>query len=161
MKSTDYRCDWAVNNGRRRIQLLLFLFRFAQHVHSSNSPKVIRKAISALYRFISLNFYAIDIPVHTRIGRRLRIHHGFGLVINAATVVGADVELRHSTTLGSRQTNADCPEIADGVSVGPQTAILGAVRVGAGARVGAGSVVLHDVEAGATVAGSPARNLKP
>lgn len=159
MSPIDYRCDWRVNSGRQRIQLLLVLFRLAQRLRTSNAPMVVKRLASAVYRFVSLNFYAIDIPVHTQIGPRLRIHHGFGLVINAATVIGADVELRHGTTLGSRRTNMDCPRVCDGVSIGPQTTILGAVNVGAGAIVGAGSVVLHDVEAGAIVAGSPAQAL--
>lgn len=158
MKHVDVMSDWSVNTGRRRIQFLLVLFRIAQR--TSDYPAAVRKLFSGLYRLVALNFFSIDIPVATHVGPRLRIHHGFGLVVNSASRIGADVELRHATTIGSRITSSDCPQIGDGVSVGPQTTILGAIMIGAGVRVGAGSVVLHDVEPGKTVAGSPARVLK-
>lgn len=158
MKSEPINVDWSVNSGRRRLQVVLLLFRFAQI--TSIYPRPIRRLVSGFYRAVALNFFAIDIPSHTQVGPRLRIHHGFGLVINAAATIGADVELRHSTTIGSRFGSTDCPQIGDGVSIGPQTTIIGDIVIGHGAKVGAGSVVLHDVPAGATVAGSPARVLR-
>lgn len=158
MTKLDLTCDWKANTGRPRIQIALFLFRLAQRA-SRESPSLIRKVISGFYRVVALNFMSIDIPAGTEIGPRLKIHHGFGLVINAASIIGSDVELRHSTTIGSRKTSSDCPRIGDNVSVGPQTVIMGSIIIGSGARIGAGSVVLHNVARQVSVAGSPARDL--
>lgn len=159
MTKLNVTCDWHVNAGRPRIQVVLLLLRLAQRV-PKNTPALFRRAISGFYRVVALNIMAIDIPVPTQIGPRLRIHHGFGLVINSASEIGSDVELRHNITIGSRKTNSDCPKIGDNVSVGPQTVIMGSISIGSNARVGAGSVVLSDVHPGASVAGSPARTLR-
>ena len=98
-----------------------------------------------LYRVIALGAFGIDIPVATWIGPGLAVHHGMALVINGGTRIGARVTLRHSTTLGSRRTDLDCPVLDSGVDVGPNSVLLGSISIGAGARIGAGSVVLHDV----------------
>lgn len=151
-------CDWKVNHGRRRIQLMLVLFRIAQY-SASRHPTIIRRAVSAVYRAVALNFLSIDIPTNTAIGPRLRIHHGFGLIVNGSSKIGSDVELRHNVTIGSRRTSSDCPVLEDRVSVGPQSVLLGHIRIGEESQVGAGSVVLRDVPPHSVVAGVPAREL--
>jgi serine acetyltransferase len=154
--------DWSANRGRPGIQLVLVLFRLAQEARGGGGPRRLLAApLILLYRLVALRLFGIDLPVSTAVGRGLAIHHGMGLVVNRATRIGDGVTLRHSTTLGARRTDEDCPVLASHVDVGPHSVLLGAISVGRGALIGAGSVVLRDVPAATSVAGNPARVLPP
>lgn len=99
-----------------------------------------------------------EIPSGTRIGRNLRLPHGGrGVIVHPASRIGDDVTIYHQVTIGVRGSENDAPVIEDGVYIGAKASILGPVRVGTGARIGAGAVVLEDVPDGATAAGVPAR----
>lgn len=115
-----------------------------------------------LPRFISFAARAltnIDIHPGATIGRRFFIDHGAGVVIGETAEIGDDVTMYHGVTLGSVTWNPGKrhPTLEDGVVVGAGAKILGAIRVGAGARIGANSVVVHPVPAGRTAVGVPAR----
>lgn len=156
-------CDWSVNEGRPEIQILLLLFRIAQRskIRFDNGRRAGRlmAAPFVLPYFIYSRFcLSFDVPPSTSIGPACRIFHAHGIVINSSTVIGADVVLRHSTTLGSRRSGSDAPHIGNGVEIGAGTMILGDVKVNDGATIGAGSLVLNDVPRGAvTLAGAKAR----
>lgn len=101
----------------------------------------------------------VDIHPGARIGRRFFIDHGAGVVIGETAEIGDDVTIYHGVTLGGTTWNPGKrhPTLEDGVVVGAGAKILGAIRVGAGARVGANSVVVREVPAGRTVVGIPGR----
>jgi serine O-acetyltransferase len=101
----------------------------------------------------------IEIHPAARIGRRLFIDHGTGVVIGETAVVGDDVTLYHDVTLGgtSLHRGKRHPTLEDGVIVGAGAQILGPITVGASARIGANAVVLSDVAPGVTMVGIPAR----
>ena len=101
----------------------------------------------------------VDIHPGAKIGRRLFIDHATGLVIGETAEVGDDVTLYHGVTLGgiSLAKGKRHPTLEDGVIVGAGAQILGPIRVGAGARIGANAVVLSDVATGSTMVGIPAR----
>lgn len=150
--------DWEANQGRRRMQVLLVLFRVANWTNQRLPRSHPLRLLSAfIYRQISLCFYGIDLPQQTRVGPRLQIHHGFGLVVHGATNLGANVTLRHNTTLGERISGAGTPTVGDDVNIGAGALVLGGIRVGDRAFVGGGSVVVADVPADARVVGNPAR----
>ena len=153
--------DWTANRGRPGIQVLLVLFRAAQAARGNGGGlrRLVAAPVMVAYRLVALTLFSVDVPVSTAVGRGLAIHHGMGLVVNRATRIGEHVTLRHSTTLGGRRTDDDCPVIGSHVDVGPNSVLLGSITVGEHALIGAGSVVLHDVPAGASVAGNPARIL--
>ncbi|RQG93316.1 serine O-acetyltransferase [Natrarchaeobius halalkaliphilus] len=103
----------------------------------------------------------VEIHPAATIGQRVTIDHGMGVVIGETAEVGDDVHMYHGVTLGG-DTNERVkrhPTLEDGVTVGANATLLGAITVGSGASVGAGSVLTTDVEPGATVAGVPARRL--
>jgi serine O-acetyltransferase len=104
-------------------------------------------------------FTGVDIHPGAVIGRRLFIDHATGLVIGETAEIGDDVTLYHDVTLGGTSLNKGKrhPTLENGVIIGAGAQVLGPIRVGAGARVGANAVVLSDVPAGATMVGIPAR----
>lgn len=113
--------------------------------------------------FLGRMFTNIDIHPGATIGRRFFIDHGAGVVIGETASVGDDVTLYHGVTLGGTSLNKGKrhPTLEDGVLIGAGAKILGSVRVGAKANIGANSVVISDVPAGMTVVGIPGRIVLP
>ncbi len=111
------------------------------------------------------NRFATGIDVHpgARIGRRVVIDHGMGIVIGETASVGDGCLLYKGVVLGgvSLERRQRHPQLGPGVIVGSNACILGAIEIGAGARVGSNSVVVRGVPPGATVVGVPARVIVP
>ena len=84
--------------------------------------------------------------------------HSNGVVINTSVKGGRNVVIEHQVTIGAEKGLS--PVLGDGVFIGAGAKILGAVKIGNGAKVGANAVVLEDVPEGATVVGIPARVVK-
>jgi serine O-acetyltransferase len=101
----------------------------------------------------------IEIHPGARIGRRLFIDHGMGVVIGETAEIGDDVLIYHGVTLGglSGQPGKRHPTVEDRVTIGAGAQVLGPIRIGRGARVGANAVVVAPVLPGCTVVGIPAR----
>ncbi len=99
----------------------------------------------------------IEIHPAAKIGRRLFIDHGMGVVIGETAIVGDDVTLYQGVTLGGtgKEHGKRHPTIEDSVVVGGGAKILGNITVGKNCRIGAGSVVLRNVPENSTVVGVP------
>jgi serine O-acetyltransferase len=99
----------------------------------------------------------IEIHPAAKIGRRLFIDHGHGVVIGETAIVGDDVTLYQGVTLGGtgKEHGKRHPTIEDNVVVGDGAKILGNIIVGKNCRIGAGSVVLRNVPEDSTVVGVP------
>ncbi|CAB3746281.1 serine acetyltransferase [Burkholderia sp. MSh2] len=123
-------------------------------------PRLLRRPLSLLYKFgkiASQILTGIDLPCETVVGRRLLIEHFGGIVISGDTVIGDDVVIRHGVTLGLRHRGTrGAPVVGNGVDIGAGAKILGPVRIGDGAVIGANAVVLDDVPPNALAAGVPA-----
>ncbi|MGZ4619832.1 MAG: serine O-acetyltransferase [Frankiaceae bacterium] len=111
------------------------------------------RALSQLARWVT----GVEIHPGARIGRRLFIDHGSGVVIGETAEVGDDVTLYHGVTLGGVSTEhvKRHPTVGDRVVVGAGAKILGPVTVGAESRIGANAVVLRSVPDGSVVVGVP------
>jgi serine O-acetyltransferase len=103
--------------------------------------------------------FGVDIHPAARIGRGIMIDHAHSIVIGETAVVGDNVSMLHSVTLGGtgKEDGDRHPKIGDGVLIGAGAKVLGNISVGHCSRIAAGSVVLHDVPPKTTVAGVPAR----
>lgn len=101
----------------------------------------------------------VEIHPGAQIGRRFFIDHGMGVVIGETAEVGDDVMLYHGVTLGGRSMDRGKrhPTVGDRVTLGAGARVLGPVRIGDGAQVGANAVVVKDVPDRATAVGVPAR----
>ena len=119
-------------------------------------------------RFVShLGRCATGIEIHpgARIGRRLFIDHGMGVVIGETAEIGDDCTLYDGVTLGGtrptkeQQSQKRHPTIGNDVIIGAGAKVLGPLTVGDGARIGAAAVVLKEVPPGATAVGNPARQV--
>ncbi|MGH7040692.1 MAG: serine O-acetyltransferase [Acetobacteraceae bacterium] len=101
----------------------------------------------------------IEIHPAARLGRRLVIDHGMGVVIGETAEVGDDCYFYHQVTLGVARTSAGKrhPTIGNNVIIGAGAKVLGPIHVGDNARVGSNAVVVDDVLADTTVVGMPAR----
>ena len=103
--------------------------------------------------------FGVDIHPGARVGKGIMIDHAHSIVIGETAIVGDNVSLLHSVTLGGTGKNdADRhPKIGDGVLIGAGAKVLGNISIGHCSRIAAGSVVLADVPPKKTVAGVPAR----
>ena len=103
--------------------------------------------------------FGIDIHPNAKIGKGLMIDHAHSIVIGETAVVGDNVSMLHSVTLGGtgKEEEERHPKIEDGVLIGAGAKVLGNIHVGHCSRIAAGSVVLHDVPPKSTVAGVPAK----
>jgi serine O-acetyltransferase len=116
------------------------------------------RVVSHASRFLT----GIEIHPGARIGRRLFIDHGMGVVIGETAEVGNDVTLYQGVSLAgtSLERGKRHPTIEDWVVIGAGAAVLGPITIGRHSRIGAGSVVVHAVPAHSTVVGIPGKVVK-
>ena len=103
--------------------------------------------------------FGVDIHPAAKIGKGIMIDHAHSIVIGETAVVGDNVSMLHSVTLGGtgKEEEDRHPKIGDGVLIGAGAKVLGNIKVGNCSRIAAGSVVLEEVPPCKTVAGIPAR----
>lgn len=128
--------------------------RFA-HFFYKKKFYFIARAISQISRF----FTGIEIHPGAKIGRRLFIDHGMGVVIGETCEIGDNVTIFQGVTLGGtgKEKGKRHPTIKDNALIATGAKVLGSITVGENSKVGAGSVVLKDVPANSTVVGIPGK----
>jgi serine O-acetyltransferase len=111
------------------------------------------RALSQFARFLT----GIEIHPGAKIGRRFFMDHGMGIVIGETCEIGDDVTLFQGVTLGGtgKEKGKRHPTVGNDVLISAGAKVLGSITIGDHSKIGAGSVVLHDVPAGATVVGIP------
>lgn len=99
----------------------------------------------------------VDIPRGLRVGPAFNLAHAYGIVINGQVTIGSNVTVMQGVTIGGTTRGVPC--IEDEVIICANATVIGPVRLGRGAVVGAGCVVTHDVPANTTVVGNPQREI--
>lgn len=132
----------------------LWLHRLA-HLLWRHKLRFLARLLSHLNRFLT----CIEIHPGARIGRRFFIDHGVGVVIGETADIGDDVLLYQGVVLGGTtlKKGKRHPTVGNNVVMGTGAVALGAITIGDGAQIGAGSVVIKSVPPGATVVGIPGR----
>jgi serine O-acetyltransferase len=124
-----------------------------------------------LLRNLQLKFYwllfrlvetatGISLPLEAQIGPGLRIHHFGNIFINSNAIIGRNCTLRQGVTIGNRVDDGPSPIVEDDVEFGAYAQVFGGIHIAKGAKIGALSVVLCDIPAGATAVGIPAQVIK-
>ena len=145
---------------------LLTPFLFFKGFHALQAHRIAhwlweqkRKTLAQFFQNQISVTLGVDIHPAARFGAGIMLDHATGLVAGETAVVEDDVSILHSVTLGGtgKETGDRHPKIRRGVLLAAGCKVIGNVEVGAGAKVGAGSVVLQDVPSQVTVAGIPAK----
>ncbi len=130
-------------------------FHRVAHAFYNKRLFFLARAISQFSRFIT----GIEIHPGAKIGRRLFIDHGMGVVIGETCEIGDNVTIYQGVTLGGtgKEKGKRHPTVMDNALIATGAKVLGAITIGKNSKVGGGSVVLKDVPANATVVGIPGR----
>jgi len=133
----------------------IWSYRVAHAMWQRDGLKPAARLLSTVTRAVT----GVEIHPGATIGRRFFIDHGMGVVIGETAEVGDDVMLYHGVTLGGRSLAKvkRHPTVGDRVTIGTGARILGPIVLGDDVQVGANSVVVKDVPAGAVATGIPAR----
>lgn len=158
--------DWKANHRNPKGRIILLAFRLAQVIRKLPLPLLlIFFPYLIFYRVVVEWILSVELPWNLTVGEGLCINHGHALVVHDHTIIGNHCRLRHCTTIGVAHTNIDyqntgAPVIEDYVDIGSNVCIIGDIRIGHHAVIGAGSVVVKDVPAYAVVVGNPARVIR-
>ena len=128
-------------------------YRLANHLWRSG-----RKELACYLQSIASTKFGVDIHPAAQIGVGIMLDHATGIVVGETSVVGDNVSIMQSVTLGGtgKSSGDRHPKIGSGVLIGAGSKVLGNIRVGDSAQICAGSVVLNEVDAYTVVAGVPA-----
>ncbi|HDQ25815.1 MAG TPA: serine O-acetyltransferase [bacterium] len=132
----------------------VILHRIAHLLYRLKIP-FIPRVISAFTRFLT----GIEIHPGAKVGKRFFIDHGMGVIIGETAEIGDDVLLYQGVTLGGtgKEKGKRHPTLGNNIVAGAGAKILGAIKIGNNCKIGAGSVVIHNVPENSTVVGIPAR----
>jgi serine O-acetyltransferase len=125
------------------------------HALNARGLSFVARALSQLARWLT----GVEIHPAAQIGERFFIDHGMGIIIGETAVIGDDCLLYQGVTLGGtgNETGKRHPTLGDRVVVGAGAKVLGNIVIGADTRIGANSVVLHNVPPHSTVVGIPGK----
>jgi serine acetyltransferase/glycosyltransferase involved in cell wall biosynthesis len=141
----------------------LAVYRFGQW-NDRRKPGPSRWVLDRLYWLLFRvveTLTGVSFTKETVIGPGLRIHHFGNIFIHSQVRIGAGCTLRQGVTIGNKVEHGPVPVIEDNVEFGAYAQVLGDIRIGQGAKIGAMSVVLQDVPPGHTAVGIPARVIPP
>jgi len=133
----------------------IWVHRFSHRLWSKPGGRLAARLVSQITRSIT----GVEIHPGAQIGRRFFIDHGMGVVIGETAEVGDDVMMYHGVTLGGRSMEhvKRHPTVGNNVTIGAGARILGPVHIGDRVQIGANSVVVKDIPAGAVATGVPAK----
>lgn len=132
--------------------IMIGIFRLSSYLYRLGVP-VLPRLLYVLNRVL----FAVALPPSVTVGRDVLFgYSGLGIVVHAKCVIGNNVKISQNVTIGGRSGHVAVPVIEDGVEIGAGACVLGPIRIGRGAKIGANAVVLIDIPAGAIAVGVPA-----
>ena len=139
------------------------VYRFGQNL-DQRSNGWMKRGLTAVYWLLFRGVETatgISLPKSARIGPGLRIWHFGNIFVHPDAVLGSGCTLRQGVTIGNRHEGGPVPQLGDDVELGAYAQILGAIRIGCRAKIGAMAVVLQDVPIDGVAVGNPARLIEP
>ena len=137
-------------NNRRRIIILMIWFRLLCALRKKAILRYIFLPLEVLYRIYSEIFLSIELRPGTKIGKNLRIDHGFGIVININTIIGENCHIRHGLTVGCKMSSdgkeMPSPKLGDNIEIGCHVSIIGNIEIGSNTKIGAGAVIYDSIQ---------------
>ncbi|UDF35089.1 UNVERIFIED_ORG: serine acetyltransferase [Shinella sp. XGS7] len=131
---------------------MMVIYRLSHWLWRHKVP-LLPRVLYALNRIL----FAIALPPSVQVGRDVLFgYSGLGIVVHARATIGDRVRISQNVTIGGRNGFQAVPVIEDDVVIGAGACVLGPIRIGKGARIGANAVVLKDVPPGAIAVGVPA-----
>jgi putative colanic acid biosynthesis acetyltransferase WcaB len=157
--------DWKANKGNIKGRIIMIAFRIAAWVRRLPTPLwYLGIPVLILYRIIVEWFLCIELPFKTTVGKGLIIQHGQALVVNDRAVIGKNCVLRNGCTIGIKKdvfgNKSKAPVLGNNVDLGANVVIIGPVEIGDNVIIGAGSVIVKNVQSHCVIAGNPARVIK-
>ena len=136
----------------------VLIFHRIGHFLYKHKLYFLARMVSQISRLLT----GIEIHPGAKIGRRLFIDHGMGIVIGETATIGDDCTIYHGVTLGGtgKDKKKRHPDIGDNVIIGCGAKVLGPIKIGDNVKIGANAVVVKDVEKNSTVVGIPAKETK-
>jgi serine O-acetyltransferase len=133
----------------------IWVHRLTHRMWTRPGGRLAARLLSQLARAVT----GVEIHPGAQIGRRFFIDHGMGVVIGETAEIGDDVLMYHGVTLGGRSMEhvKRHPTVGNNVTIGAGARILGPVRIGDRVQIGANTVVVRDIPAGAVATGVPAK----
>jgi len=134
----------------------ILVFHRMAHFLYRHKLLFLARLISQIARFIT----GIEIHPGAKIGKKLFIDHGMGIVIGETATIGDNCTIYHNVTLGGtgKDKYKRHPDVGNNVMIGSGAKVLGPIKIGNNVKIGANSVVLHDIEKNSTVVGIPRRS---
>ena len=167
MRDPDWQADLARYPKRPWLKeqslWAIAVYRFGRR-NDRREPGALKWVLDRFYWLayrVTETLTGISIPKSVQVGPGLRIFHFGNIFVHVDSVIGANCTLRQGVTIGNRHEDGPVPVIEDDVDFGAYSQVLGGIRIGRGAKLGALSVVLIDVPQGATAVGIPARIVEP
>lgn len=151
------RKDLEVNKNNRKGQFIVFCYRVSSYIVKSKNPfiRILGFPFVKFYDWTVNWVMGVEIPTKMLVGPGLQVWHGVGLIINPHAVIGKNVLLRHSTTIGNKYEGSKCPVIGDNVNIGAHCVIIGDVMIGDNVIIGAGTIVTKSIPANTIAYGNP------
>jgi putative colanic acid biosynthesis acetyltransferase WcaB len=151
------RIDVKVNKGNNKGKFIVLSYRITNHITERGNifVKIIGYPIVKLYHWLFVWFMGIEIPTKTKIGYGLQVWHGVGLIINPGVIIGNNVLLRQTTTIGNKYLGSGCPRIGNDVEIGAHCVIIGNIEIGDNTTIGAGTIVTKSIPSDSIAYGNP------
>jgi serine O-acetyltransferase len=133
---------------------MIYIYRLSRLLHELGVP-VLPRLLKVLNRIL----FAVSLPPSAKVGRNVTFgYQGLGIVVHRHAVLGCNIIISPNVVIGGRGMPG-APVIEDNVLIGAGACILGPIRIGRGAKIGANAVVLTDIPPNVTAVGNPARIL--
>lgn len=134
----------------------LFFYRISHFLY-----RIKLKLVAEIIMYLVRSFLSIDIHPEAKVGKRLFIDHGVGVVIGATSIIGDDCTIYQGVTLGGtgKEHGKRHPTLGNKVMVGCGAKIIGNITIGDNVKIGCNAVVVHDIQPNRTVVGVKGREI--